>query len=499
MEWTESDEQRLLELLRYEDSIPSLTEHINRVSPQLPPPRHLEPLIKAWERTRYETVFAVVEMPPRHAKSTTCIHGFSWRITYDQGKRNAVCAYGDDLAKSFSRKIRNQVQACGVELATTNVHHWETLYEGGLAATGIGGPLTGKGITGVALVDDPIKNRQEAESALIRDRIWEWFTDVVWTRLEEGASVFVVQTRWHKDDLVGRLLNGFEDPESGEAINFERIQLKAIAEEHHDDPLNREPGEALWPERHSVKKLSATRAIIGEYSWASLFQQDPTVKGDRLFAEEPARFRLDPFGGSEEEPADPGWRLDGHRVLISCDPAATEKTKSDHNAILVLAAKGWREKMQMWVIDHFHKQIRLSKVVRRLMAFQKQYWGVAVGVEAAGAFAAVPDMLQEAAAAELGLEWDGETAFLRVYPITPLGDKFTRAQPVAAAYNQQRVHIPIDRPWSRTLIKELEDFTGVSDAADDQVDALAHGWNTLAGAHEPIPRGSTKSRQLPFG
>src|SRR5690606_33510962 len=98
---------------------------------------------------------------------------------------------------------RRIARDAGVQLAddAQTVREWRTTAGGGLLATGVGGPLTGQGITGLGVVDDPVKNRQEAESALIRDRVWEWFTDVFYTRLEPGASAIVVATRWHQDDL----------------------------------------------------------------------------------------------------------------------------------------------------------------------------------------------------------------------------------------------------------------------------------------------------------
>lgn len=476
MTWKAEDELRLTELLRYEDQLPRLEDYIVRVNPRLPPPPHLMPLIDVWERTRYERVLAVVEMPPRHAKTTTCCHGLAWRIEGDPALRHAYCTYGDALALEKSRTVRRLVTGSGIKLAgdQANLHHWKTEEDGGLVATGVGGPLTGKGIDGVAVVDDSIKNRKEAESRLVRDGVWDWFTDVVWTRLEDDASVIVPQTRWHKDDLVGRLLEGFEDPGTGAVVQFERIKLPAVCDDE-DDLIGREFGEALWPERFPLEKLAGIRAILGDYSWYSLYQQDPRVKGDRLFRVEPSRFRLD------------NWELDGHRVIIVCDPAATAKTTADYSVILVMAAKGFGPNMEAWVIDHFRAQVEVPVTCAKLKAFQSAYWGVAIGVEAVGGFKAIPQMLK------------AEDSSLRLLEIHPLGDKFTRAQPVASAYNAGRLHVPIDRPWAKTLLKEAEDFTGVNDKTDDQIDTLAHGWNTLYAAKEPRRRGPRIASHLPFG
>lgn len=456
----------------YEQDAEGLDSFIRRMTPKLPPPPHLAPLVDLWERTRKGPVYAVVELPPRHAKTTTAVNGFAWRLGLDPSLHHAFITYADALSLTKSRAVRRLAQEAGVELASENVHHWETAQGGSFLATGVGGPLTGKGITGVAVIDDPHKNRKEAESRLIRDQIWDWFTDTFWTRLEDDASVIVIQTRWHKDDLVGRILEGFEDPDTGEKIEFERIRLPAIAEK--DDPLGREIGEALWPERFGIKKLKAIRSIIGPYGFSSLYQQAPTTKGQQIFSDYPARFEADK------------WKLDGHRMVIACDPAASEKTSADHSAAVACAAKGYGDEMELWALDLLRRQMEIPALVKHLLVMQKRWWKVAVAVESVGAFKAVPQLMR------------AEAPGLRILEIIPMGDKWQRAQTVASAWTEGRVHIPIDRDWAPGLIRECTDFTPAA-SVDDQVDALAHGFNTLFLARPPRKRGPRRDRQRPFG
>ena len=459
-EWTEDMETELLALEGYEQDAEGLDHFIRRMTPRLPPPRHIAPLVDLWERTRKGPVYAVVELPPRHAKTTTAVNGLAWRMMLDPSLHHAFITYADALSIKKSRALRMLAKRAGVNLTTENVHNWETAEGGSFLATGVGGPITGMGITGVAVVDDPHKN------------IWEWFTDTFWTRLEDSASVIVIQTRWHKDDLVGRLLAGFEDPETGERVEFERIRLPAIAEE--DDPLGREEGEALWPERFPLKKLQAIRSILGPYGFASLYQQRPIAKGHQLFSDDVSRFTL----------AD--WKLDGHRVIISCDPAASERTSADHSVIGVIAAKGYGELMEAWLIALWRGQVLTPHLVKRLRVFQKKYWGVAVGVEAVAGFKSVPQMLQ------------AEDPSLKVMEIIPMGDKWMRAQPVASAWDEGRFHVPIDVPWAKVYLSEMWGFTpGAS--IDDQVDMTAHGWNTLFRDRAPRKRRARRDRQRPFG
>jgi predicted phage terminase large subunit-like protein len=473
-EWNTDAESRLAELLQYEEEAEPFRDYINRISPRLPPPRHLNPLMDVWERTRHGPVYAVIELPPRHAKTTTALHGFGWRMMLDPSLRNAFIAYAESLSLEKSRIARRLARASGVKLQQDSqaVSFWETEEGGSFLATSIGGGITGKGLTGVAVIDDPHKDRAEAESVLLRDKVWDWFTDTFWTRLEDECSVLIIQTRWHKDDLAGRVLKGFEDPATGEKINFERIRLPALAEK--DDPLDREVGEALWPERFPAKKLHGIRSIMGPYGFSSLYQQAPISKGKQIFKDHPSRFKM----------AD--WKLDGHRILISCDPAASEKQSADYSAVVVCAAKGYAEDMEMWVIDHFRMQLQVPHLVKHLLRMQKQWWGVAVGVESVGAFKAVPQIMRM------------EAPRLKVLEIVPVGDKWQRAQAAGSAWSEDRIHVPTDVEWAEEFMDELTDFSPAA-KVDDQVDALSHGWNTLFEAKRPRRRGPRRSNRLPFG
>jgi predicted phage terminase large subunit-like protein len=486
--WTADDESRLAELLAAEFDGEGLADYIRRVNPRMPPPPHVLPVIEALEEAREGSAdphgplrIIVVEMPPRHAKTTTVLHALAWRIFRDPAVTNAYITYGDDLSASKSRMVRNLAIASGVQLAAdmANLSEWRTVHGGGLLAGGIMGPLTGKGIDGVLVVDDPIKNREEAESQTYRDKVWDQFTDVVFTRLEGAACVVVMMTRWHPDDLIGRILDKQAEltEELGRNVIIRRIQLQAIAEA--DDPLGRPIGTALWAVRFNEARLNLIRKVVGEYTWASMFQQEPRARGAVLFASDnglPSRFAV----GT--------WVPNGHRMLIACDPAATAKTKSNYSAAYVLAATGWGATMEMWVVDGFRRQITIPELVRNLQALRERWYGIAIAVEAVAAFKSVPDMLREV------------DPTLPIIEVTPRGDKYVRAQPVAAAWNQGRVWVPADADWAAKMIHVCSVFTGRDDPEDDDVDALAHGWNELfdAIANEP-ERGPTPAPFLPFG
>ena len=194
----------------------------------------------------------------------------------------AISSYGAELAYDLSRAARrNYLTAIGGETDsdTLAVKHWETGKGGGLWALGVGGPATGKGYH-LGIVDDPVKDRREAESELIRSRVKDWYQSVWLTRAEPDASMIVMQTRWQESDLSGFLL---EEELGEEPENWHVVSLPAIAEDEPPDippsctlePDFRKPGEALCPERYPLERLRKIEQRVGPYVWNSLFQQRP--------------------------------------------------------------------------------------------------------------------------------------------------------------------------------------------------------------------------------
>ena len=229
-------------MARWGDADAGLLDAIPRVSPRYEPPVHLAPVVELLERSRREPVRGLVSVPPRHGKTELIAHGLAWLLSRDPRRTHAYVTYAAQVAYSKSRSIRDYARTLGVPIRpdAEALHEWRTPERGGLLATGIGGPLTGHGVDGVLVVDDPTKNREEAESAVLREKNHGWFTSVAMTRVEPRGSVIVVHTRWHEDDLIGRL--------AGEA-DWEYVNLPAIAPD----------GAALWPSRWPVEELAKKR------------------------------------------------------------------------------------------------------------------------------------------------------------------------------------------------------------------------------------------------
>lgn len=440
-----------------------LLDMIPRVSPRFRRPRHLEPLVRLLERAHKEPLRVLLSVPPRHGKTETLLHGIAWELRDDPSAMIGYVSYQADIARSKSRLARDYSRVAGVPHRSDAdaLHEWLTTHGGGLRAGGIGGPLTGHGFR-VLLIDDPIKNRQEAESALIRQRHWDWFTSTALTRLEPHGSVIVCHTRWHEDDLIGRCLKQKEqyDATNGaDGENWQHINLQAVDES---------TGLPLWPEQWPMETLRAKRAAVGEYDWASLYQGDPRPRGARVFGE-PATYTGNP-------------NTDGARIVIGVDVAGTAKTSANFTVAAVLAIRGFGEQMTADVIDALRMQETIPEVCRKLAALQQMHGGAPLIVEAAGIGKAVPQTLREIGPS------------LRIIEEHPKGDKFTRAQPYAAAWNAGRVRVPKVASWVGPFVRTHVDFTGVNDACDDDVDAGAHAWNY---AQRTITRPAVKPPSLP--
>jgi predicted phage terminase large subunit-like protein len=427
-----------------------LRDFITRLTPHRPAPPHVSPIIRAMERARLGPIKVCISLPPRHVKTETVMNALAWWLKSTPTDTCAYASYNQEQAESKSRIIRERALGAGVVLKgdSASVSEWRTTAGGGLLA---GKGLTGKGVQGLMVIDDLFRDAEDANSRVEREKKWEWFGSVAMTRLE-GASVVMVGTRWHQDDVIGRVIaQDAERIADGLSPEWEVINLAALAEEN--DPLGREPGQELWPgSRYTPEYFTKLRRVIGEYIFAALYQGRPRPRGGSVFGE--ARY----YDVATT-------KFDGCRLVIACDPAASEKTSSDYSAAVVLAVKGSGAETTAYVRKVYRRQSSIPELVKDLLALQKTYGNAPIHVEAVGGFKAIPQMLRA-----LGLS--------RVSEIVPVGDKFTRAQPVAAAWAASRVLVPDDSPeWLGPFLDEIAHFTGVKDAHDDQVDALSHAWN----------------------
>jgi hypothetical protein len=220
----------------------------------------------------------IVSEPPRHGKSTHLSHWFpAWYLGSFPSRQVILTSYEADFASSWGRKVRDTLQEHGkrefgvqVRSDSASASRWELTTGGSMVTAGAGGSITGRGAH-LLVIDDPVKNVEEAASPTIRNSVWEWYLTTVRTRLEPGGFQVVIMTRWHPDDLVGRLLRQQSENKSGD--KFLVVRLPALAE--GDDVLGRQAGEALWPERYPTVILEGIKETVGQRVWSALYQQDP--------------------------------------------------------------------------------------------------------------------------------------------------------------------------------------------------------------------------------
>lgn len=262
----------------------------------------------------------IVTVPPRHGKSQQCSIDFpAWYFGRHPRDGEIIAAsYAAALAQDFGSKTRDKVNSEEYQAIFPGVilrddekarGRWRTSAGGSYVAVGVGGPITGRGAK-ILIIDDPLKNRKEAESKVVRDAIWSWFTSTAFTRLAPGGVVVIILTRWHTDDIAGRIL---ADEEL--AAMTKVVRLPAIASKNGE---NRRAGEALWPERYPLDALDKIRKAVGPYDWASLYQCSPVRTESQEFKPEWYQYV------SEEELAS----MQTARYL-ACDTAFSEKTSSD--------------------------------------------------------------------------------------------------------------------------------------------------------------------------
>lgn len=323
----------------------------------------------------------IITVPPRHGKSfLASMLGPLWHLEMWPHKRVIVASYAQQLAAHYGRLVRNTIGSnpdrLNVRLAedSTAAHRWNTPQGGGMLATGVGGLMTGFG-GDLIVCDDLYKNWQEARSKTIRERVDEWYRSVAYTRLEPDASMVLVFTRWHEDDLIGSLVDEMED---GDGETWTVLRLPAIAEDPDDpalaemspiyrqpDPLGREPGEALCPERYDEADLTRMMRSVGAMLAAGLYQQRPAPIAGSMFK------RDDWVYGSPPPPGDMGG------LVRQWDLAATDEDEGGDPDWLAGTLLG-RVGDVTYVLDVVHERVgpaKLEGVMAAAAQRDRETWG----------------------------------------------------------------------------------------------------------------------------
>lgn len=413
----------------------------------------------------------IVSMPPRHSKSETISRYYTgWHIGRHPDHEVILASYSDRLTRGWSRKVRDDLAGHGQEvfgvtaMSRSSAIEWQPRVagrrtEGNFFATSVGGTATGKGAHRL-VVDDLIKGSAEARSKALRDEAWEFLVQELLTRLAPGGAVIVIGTRWHPDDPIGRLLDAQRrgGDETVNAIPWHYAALPALAEE--GDPLGREPGEALWPERFPRSALLAIRdGPGGPRSWASLYQCRPVAAGGDVFQERWLRYwNADgPFAVLPEDCANPRLRLDLRDLttFLTVDLAASDKQRSDHSVIATWGAHA--RTGTLLLLDLVRERLPGPEIIPRIRAQADKRGARTIWIEKT--------------IYHTTLIADARRQGLPIRELKPDASKIVRAQPATALLEGGKLLLRAGARWLPELVDELLSFPS---GPDDQVDCVSY-------------------------
>jgi predicted phage terminase large subunit-like protein len=433
------------------------TEYTNHAYEPAPPHSEIAEKLEAVERGEIDRL--MIFMPPRHGKSELASRRFpAWYMGRNPDKQIIAASYNSDLASDFGREVRNIIRTnefsrlFNVKLAEDSraAGRWNTDAGGAYVAAGVGTAVTGRGAH-ILLIDDPVKDREEAESELRRETIWNWYTSTAYTRLMPGGAVILIQTRWHEDDLGGRLL----EAENNGGDKWVKVNLPAIKD-----------GQALWPERYNVDALKRIKAAIGPRDFEALYQQNPTPDDGTFFLR-------NWFKRHDDAPAK------GH-IYITSDYAVTEDG-GDWTAHLV-----WNyHEDTLTLIDGWTGQTSADVWIEELLRLFKQHRPLCYFGEAGVIVKAVKPMLTR--------RMNELRVFARTEWIPSISDKPTRARAFQARAAMGKVSLPKTDLGEKVLNQLLSFPAGKHDDLVDtcalmgMVIDMAHPGFTPA-APEPLTR-----------
>jgi predicted phage terminase large subunit-like protein len=401
-----------------------------------------------------EIQFLIFTMPPRHGKSEQVSRRFpAWFIGRHPEQNVVVATYNDDFANDFGKDVRGIMTTPqyrqvfpGVKLQRGGAasDRLQTTQGGLLSFVGRGGSLTGRGAH-VLICDDLIKDDKEAQSQAIRDQAWSWFTKVAMTRRMGLKLVILTFTRWHSDDPIGRLT----DPENQHynaalARKIKIINLPAIAEE--DDPLGRQPGEALWPELYDLDFLNEQRAL-DPLGFAALYQQRPSLLDGDMFKRENIRFY--------------DTLPENLRYYAASDHAVGTGQRNDPSCFLKI---GIDQNDDIYIVDTVWKRMPTDQAVEAMLAMCR-------GPTAPVRWWAERGHISKSIGPFLRKRMLETGTYINISEVTPVADKAQRAQSIAARVAMGKVYFPRNAPWLEKAINEMMAFP--NGTHDDFVDALA--------------------------
>ena len=381
----------------------------------------------------------MIAMPPRHGKSELASRRFpAYYLGRNTGKQIIAASYNSDLASDFGREVRNIVASpefanlFDVKLSQDSraANRWHTDKGGMYVSAGVGTAITGRGAD-ILLIDDPFKDRQEADSEITRQRVWDWYTSTAYTRLMPGGAIIIISTRWHDDDLSGRLLA--EQANGGD--QWELLSLPAI-----DDD-----GRALWPEWYPVERLEQIRGVLPSRDWNSLYQQNPIPDDGEYFKSEwfgeysRPPINLNIYGASDYAVTDGGGDFTEHGII-----------GIDANANIYVLD---------WWFGKTTPDVWIDQKCDMIIRHQPKCWFGESGV------------IRRSVEPFMARRMSERGAYCRIEWLSSVSDKTSRARSIQAKASMGKIFLPVHAAWKEHLLTQMLRFP--AGKHDDAVDVMS--------------------------
>ena len=409
---------------------------------------HHTEICEALERVeRGETKRLIIEAPPRHTKSELGSRRFpSWYIGRHPSNQIITATYNSDFAADFGREVRNIVNSnrysnvfkTKLRSDSKSSSRWHTDKDGVYVSAGVGGGLTGKGAH-IALIDDPFKDRKEADSENHRNSVWKWYTSVLLTRLMPNGAVIVIATRWHEDDLTGRILE--KAKETGE--KWEVLKFPAVID-----------NKALWEKWYGMEYLSMLKKTIGKRDWTSLYMQSPVADDGNLFKKE--------------------WFKDRYTKLpselnyyMSADYAVKESQDADYTCIGIwgVDSSGYCYLVDWWTGKENHS-VYIEQVIQFIKLYKPSFHVAEAGV------------IRQAIEPILKKRMRQEKAYCRLKWSSTSGDKVAKSRPFQAIAENGVIKFPLELNSGELILDQLISFP--AGKHDDCVDMCSEFGRMIA-------------------
>jgi hypothetical protein len=439
------------------------------------PYKHLDYLTDILEKvSRKEIRRLILNMPPQHGKSYTTSELFPvWYLGNHPNDRIILTSYGADLASGFSENARNLFRTQGLNIWDLELSEssqakdsWKIANQRGyMISAGVGGPITGKPAN-LIIIDDPHKNRKEAESETIRQDVINWYKTVIRTRLSQDGCIILIQTRWHTEDLSGWLIKT-------EGEKWTVINLPARAREN--DPLGRLPGTPLCPELHNAEDLQDIEHTLGPYDYSALYDGDPLSEKGGLFKREYFRYFeiKDDLFILHKPNGDVVIPVRSCTCFQTYDPTGSSKTSADFG---VIGTWYLTPSADLLLVDVLSMQKTVPEQVDDVTMMYHRFRPVAIGVEKDGIGLATLQYLQ--------------LAGLPIYDVNADADKYSRAVPIAMRYKAGMVFHLTGSTYLETLESEFLKFPKGKN--DDHVDMAAYAARLM------VPVKSQQTAQMVY-